>query len=207
MALRAWHLCVVAALLCFSPAGQGTTDDRSLDHPAQGLVRETTKSVFDALDQSSTLKLDERRLFDLVGELVLPHFDLALMSKRVLGKHWRRANAEQRPQFVDAFATLLVRTYATALLSYEGRKVRFLPTRSRVGGGQVMVRTAVEGAGPSPISVDYAMRNEGTQWKVYDVTIEGVSLVITYRATFRTEIRDRGLDGLIERLKTKNLDG
>lgn len=178
-----------------------------VDNPAQHMVRATTQSVFGALDREPALKDDQRRLFELVRELVLPHFDFNLMSKRVLGKHWRNANTNERRGFVDAFRTLLVRTYATALLSYRGQGVCFLPTRVRGKSGRLVVRTTVETTGTAPISVDYAMRPEGEAWKVYDVTIEGVSLVITYRATFREEIRKQGLGGLIERLRKKNLHG
>ena len=176
----------------------------SFDHPAQELVHNTMISVFDQLDSDPTLKTESYRLVALLRDRVLPHFNLRLMSRRVLGKHWRRAKTPDRAAFVEQFKNLLLRTYSTVLVSYAGQAVTLLPSRVRPDQKRVMIRTAVDAGGTSPISIDYAMYATNGEWKVYDVTIEGVSLVVTYRSSFGSEIRNNGINALIARMRAKN---
>lgn len=191
-------------LLIFLGLAPALAWPNSADHPAQSLVRDTTRAVFHALEEEPSLKEDDRRLLKLVDELVFPHFDLHLMARRVLGKHWRRAKPAARIAFVDQFRRLLVRTYSTALVGYQGQEVRYLPSRMTQQSNRVVVRTAIETEGPVPVSIEYAMLDRKGKWKVYDVVIEGVSLVITYRASFRAEIRKKGIDGLLIRMRNKS---
>ena len=126
------------------------------------------------------------------------------MSQRVLGKYWNRATPEQQAQFVGEFQVLLVRTYATALKEYSEQTIEFLSTRERDGGEEVTVRTQITQAGAPPIPINYEMYRKDDAWKVFDVSIDGVSLVINYRSTFSSEIRRNGVDGLIARLNKHN---
>jgi len=192
---------VALALACSVPRALAGL---AFDHPAQELVYVTTTNVFSAMESDPGLKTEEKRLISLVETVITPHFDFDLMSRRVLGKHWREANEAQRQAFVGVFREFLIYTYAHALADYAGQKVSYLPSRLRQDQGQVMVRTAIDAGGTVPISIDYAMYANGDNaWKVYDVTIEGVSLVVTYRASFVNEIRANGIDTLIERLRAK----
>ncbi|MCP5153898.1 MAG: ABC transporter substrate-binding protein [Ectothiorhodospiraceae bacterium] len=173
--------------------------------PAQTLVRDTTDKVVSALKRErDAIEADPERLYTLVDEIVLPHFDFVRMSQRVLGKYWRDASDEQQQRFAREFQALLVRTYATALQEYRDQTIRFLPSRERPGGDEVSVRTEVEQPGGPPIPISYEMTRVGEAWKVFDVAIDGVSLVINYRSTFANEIRQKGIDGLIERLQAHN---
>lgn len=172
------------------------------------LVRQTSDRMLAMLkEQHDVIKAEPKRLYGLVDDIVLPHFDFERMARWVLGKHWRQANPEQQRAFVDQFRTLLVRTYGTALLEYSDQKVNFLPTRIGADAKDAVVRTEVLKAGGPSIPISYSMIHNADGWKVYDVTIDGISLVSNYRTTFATEIRSSGIDGLIKRLAERNVQG
>jgi len=165
---------------------------------AADVVRRATDKVLTAVSSDQTLSSDQDRLYRFVYDLVLPHFDFGRMSRRVLGKNWRKATPDQQTAFVDAFRALVVRTYATAIAGYKNQTVSIEP--GRVDGEQATVKMDVTRDGGPPIPIVYTMGLVADQWKVYDVAIDGVSLVITYRTTFSTEVRRSGMDGLIKRL-------
>lgn len=172
------------------------------------LVRQTSDRMLAVLkEQHDVIKAEPKRLYGLVDDIVLPHFDFERMARWVLGKHWRQASPQQQQAFVDQFRTLLVRTYGTALLEYSNQKINFLPSRIGADAKDVVVRTEVIKAGGPPIPISYSMIHKDDGWKVYDVTIDGISLVSNYRTTFATEIRTSGIDGLIQRLADRNAQG
>ncbi len=172
--------------------------------PAQVLVRDTTDQVLAVLkERKAEIEADPTNVFGLVDEYILPHFDFYKMSRRALGKHWRKASPEQRERFVEEFKTLLVRTYAIALARYTDETVEYLAPRKRKGSA-ISVRTQILLANGPPIPINYEMYSKDDQWKVYDVAIDGVSLVVNYRSTFASQVRRNGVDGLIERLAEHN---
>ena len=170
------------------------------------LVRSTSERVLERLrDQSESIKGHPERIYGLVNEMVLPHFDFERMARWVLGKNWRRADAAQQRRFVEEFRTLLVRTYATALNEYADTHIRYLPLHAPADADDVSVKTEAEVAGGLPVPVDYSLyRTDQGDWKVYDVAIDGLSLVTNYRSTFAGEIRSSGIEGLIEKLEARN---
>lgn len=173
---------------------------------AQRLVADTTTQVLSVIQRErEVLRRQPYRIYDLVDATVLPHFDFPAMSRWVLGKHWRRATPGQQARFVNEFKTLLVRTYATALLHYTDESVVIFPVRVKGETSKVKVRAEVRqsGGGP-PIPIDYSMYARQGRWKVYDVTIDGVSLVANYRAFFSAQIQRHGLDGLIQQMVERN---
>jgi phospholipid transport system substrate-binding protein len=127
------------------------------------------------------------------------------MSEEVLGRYWREANSQQRETFMQEFKLLLERTYSTAVLDYTDQQIRYLPTQAR-RGGEALVKTVVEQPEGTSIPVDYAMRQEGQHWKVFDVVIDGASLVIDYRGEFaeEEEIERYGMNEFLQRLANKN---
>ena len=172
------------------------------------LVRETSDRMLSMLkEQRGVIQAEPGRLYGLVYEIVLPHFDFERMSRWVLGKHWRQATPEQQQAFVEQFRNLLVRTYGTALLEYTDQKVQYLPVRKSADSKEVTVRTEVIKPGGVAIPINYSMYLREDGWKVYDVVIDGVSLVSNYRTNFATEIRNAGVDGLIRRLADRNAQG
>jgi phospholipid transport system substrate-binding protein len=178
-------------------------------HAAEQLVQETTDQVLARLKaDSDKLKADSNLIYPLVEDLVLPHFDFAKMSQWVLGRNWRTADQAQREQFTTEFRTLLVRTYAKALLEYTDQNLRYLPFHAKEGARKVSVKTEIERVGGPAIPLDYSMyRNSAGAWKVYDIKVDGVSLVLNYRSSFATEIRNGGIPKLLEKLAQMNQGG
>ena len=175
-------------------------------HAAEQLVQETTDKVLARLRaDSDKLKADSNLIYPLVEDLVLPHFDFAKMSQWVLGKNWRKADVPQRQQFTGEFRTLLVRTYAKALLEYTDQSMRYLPFHAQEGAKKVTVKTEIEQSGGPSIPLHYSMYlNKEGEWKVYDIKVDGVSLVSNYRSSFATEIRNGGIPGLLDKLAQMN---
>lgn len=169
------------------------------------MVIDTSQKMLAALKKDKdVLKQNPQRIYDLVSEIVLPHFDFTTMSKWVLGKNWRTLSPDQQQRFTNEFRTLLVRTYAVSLSEYQDQKLNYLPLQAAPGADDVTVRTEVLRGGGPPIPINYSMHNTADGWKVYDVVIDGVSLVVNYRTSFATQIRDGGVDKLIEQLAARN---
>ena len=175
------------------------------EHSARTLVRETTSRLVEVLkSERESLREDPQLLHEIVDEYVLPYFDFERMSRRVLGKHWKKAAPEQRSQFVMAFRSLLVRTYTKALSEYRDQTITYLDPVARKKDDEVIIPVQVEQGGSSPIRIAYAVYQDGEDWKVFDVSINGVSLVKNYRSSFRSEIARHGLDALIARIEAKS---
>jgi len=176
--------------------------------PAEGartLVQTTADQVIAQIkNDRDALRQDPARLHRLVDKLIIPHFDFQRMSRWVLGKYWRKASKQQQSKFVDEFRLLLVRTYATALLEYSDQTIKYLPVHAKSGARSVIVKTVVEQSSSSKVPINYRMYPGQQVWKVYDVAIDGVSLVSTYRNTFAATIRKSGIKGLITSLVEKN---
>jgi len=124
-----------------------------------------------------------------------------------MGANWRRAIPEQQERLTLEFRTLLVRTYSTALANFRDQVIEVKPLRASPGDDQVTVRSEVRQAGAQPMSIDYDMEKTQDGWKVFDIRIAGASLAATYRDTFAEVVRNRGIDGLIEELSSKNRQG
>ncbi len=171
----------------------------------EAVVKETADGVISRIEsQRSTLEQNPSQVYDLVNELVIPHFDFISMSKWVLGKNWKSANEAQRNEFIEQFKTLLVRTYARALLEYSGQEVKYFPVEQNPKSNLAVVKTELTSSGAQPFPVAYRMHQKNEQWKVVDVSVDGVSLVSTYRGSFATQIKKNGFDALIQQLTDKN---
>jgi phospholipid transport system substrate-binding protein len=142
---------------------------------------------------------------ELADEFILPHYDFEGMSRWILGRNWRSANDEQRVRFQDEFRHMLINTYATALLSYSDQEIVFLPYRpDPKDERRALVRAEFRPAGSPAIPIVYSLHRANEGWKVYDVAIDGISLVTTYRSGYATEIRNHGMDGLLQKMADKN---
>ena len=175
------------------------------DVSPQELVRDTSSRMLLAMhEEHDIIEKDTAHLYQLVEEIVLPYFDFQRMSQWVLGKNWRNATAQQREQFVEQFRMLLVRTYGTALLEYADEEIEYLPFTGQQNADNVTVRTEIDQAGVGVIPITYSMYQSGAGWKVYDISISGVSLVTNYRSTYGSIIRKDGIDRLIHQLADRN---
>src|SRR6266436_4366979 len=169
------------------------------------LVKTISLEVIAAIRQDKDIQAgNPNKIAGLVEAKILPHFDFAHTTRIAMGANWRRASSEQREQLVREFRTLLVRTYSGALANYRDQVIEFKPLRAQAGDAQVTVRSEVRQSGAQAVSIDYEMEKTDSGWKIYDVRIGGVSLAATYRDTFAEEIRNHGIEGLIDSLSNKN---
>ena len=152
----------------------------------------------------ATLKTKPGIVYQLAYKYVVPYADLPEMSKRVLPpKVWNGASASQRAQFQKEFTRLVIRTYASALTSYQDQQVRFFPVRSR-GGNSVEVKSEITSSSSPAISVTYRLLKSGGQWKLYDMSVEGVSLISSFRSQFADILSNGSMDTLLKRLSKHN---
>lgn len=169
------------------------------------LVKSTTDEVLSIIKQDKDIKQDRQRLLDLIQVKVLPHFNFTRMTQRALGKNWRSASDDQKKVLTREFTDLLVRTYSSALEVYQDQSVDVKPLRAQAADTDVTVKTVVsQTGGQPPVAIDYSMEKDPDGWKVYDVVVEGVSLVTSYRSSFADEVQRSGIDGLIKALQEKN---
>ena len=145
-----------------------------------------------------------QKVAQLVETKVLPHFNFSRMTQLAVGRNWRQATSAQQKVLIDEFRTLLVRTYTTAFTQYKNQTVDYKPVRMAPTDTDVVVKSLVTQPSGQPVAIDYNMEKGPSGWKVYDVKIEGVSLVENYRHTFNSEIQRGGVDGLINTLAQKN---
>lgn len=194
----AWFILSAAAMLTAGPV-------RAADVAPDVLVKSTTEEVLSIVRQDKEIQAGNRKkVLELVNAKVLPHFDFGRMTRLAVGRAWREATPQQQQVLIEQFQELLVRTYTNAFIGYRNQTVEYRPFRMESGATDVTVRTAIIQPGGPPVPVDYGMYKTANGWKVYDVVIEGVSLVTTYRGTFAEEIRRGGIDGLIRSLQEKN---
>ena len=169
------------------------------------LIRQTSDSVMAEIrSHTTTYKSDPQKVYNLVDELVLPHFDFAAMTDLALGRYKDEVSAEQKPAIVAEFRQLLVRTYSSALFEFTAEEMIYLPMEGNEAEGMVIVRTEIEQGGGFPIPINYTLRLGGEGWKVFDVSVDEVSLVTNYRSSFARAIKKNGVDGLIKTLQDRN---
>lgn len=146
---------------------------------------------------------DHAHLIATAEALVMPHFNFAAMSQRALGRHWREASDDQKKRFVVAFRTLLLKTYAGTVNDHRHDEIKFLPSR-KLSDKAWRVRTQVmRKSGGAPFLIDYEVHQEPTGWRVYDVSVEGVSLAVSYRAGLAKDIASLGLDAVVSQMESR----
>ncbi len=173
--------------------------------PPDVLARNTTNEVIEIVKRDREIRSgNAQKIYELVDAKVLPHFDFRQMTQLAVGRNWAQATPEQQQRLVAEFRALLVRTYAASISSVADYKIDFKPLRMRPGDTDVTVSTEVSRPGSTPITIDYRMERQADGWKVYDVLVDNVSLVTTYRNSFNSEVRRGGIDGLIAALARRN---
>jgi phospholipid transport system substrate-binding protein len=169
------------------------------------LVKKVTAEVLDAIKSDKQLAAgDKQKAIKLAEEKVLPHVDFEEATRLAVGRGWKEATPEQRKKLTTEFRNMLVRTYSNAISAYEGQTMKVQPVRMKPGDTDVTVRNQFIRPGGKPVLVDYSMRKTEQGWKIYDIVVEGVSLVLTYRSEFDQVVKQEGIDGLIKRLSQKN---
>ncbi len=154
--------------------------------------------------QDEEFNKDFSRVSELVEKIIYPHVDFKRISALVLGKHWRKADKQQKARFTHEFQTMLVRTYARAFVEFDDWSIRYLPVVKK-SSKKVIVKTEILQPGRQPVAVSYRMVKVDGEWKVYDIIIEGISLVTNYRKSFKNEMKRTGsLNAVIDTLAQRN---
>jgi phospholipid transport system substrate-binding protein len=197
---QSWLKNLAALLVLLLPLTVSATEGSP-----QQLVRDTSSRMLAAMRaEQDSISQDPAHMYALVEEIVLPNFDFRRMSQWVLGRNWRTATPQQRELFVAEFRQLLVRTYGSALLEYADEELTYLPFSDSTNAKSVTVRTEIDQPGVGVIPINYSMYRSNAGWKVYDISISGVSLVTNYRSSYGSIIRNDGIDQLIEQLAERN---
>jgi len=169
------------------------------------LVHQVTEDVLEIVRKDKDIQNgNTQKVIDLVDRKVLPHFNFPHMTALAVGKDWKKATPQQQQQLTGEFKTLLVRTYSNALTGYKNQKIVYKPFKMNAGDTDVLVRTEVVQPGSKPVQLDYSLERLEAGWKVYDMTVAGISLVTNYRDQFGQEVRNGGIDGLIAAISAKN---
>ena len=177
----------------------------SAQESPDALVKKNTTEILAAIKADKDLAAgNQKKIEKLAEEKILPLFNFMRMTQLAVGRNWKDASDAQKKSLVEEFRTLLVRTYSTSLTQFRNQTIDVKPTKMVATDTEVVVKTQIVQPGGQPIPIDYSMEKSGDSWKVYDVLIDGVSLVTNYRSSFNTEIQKSGIDGLIKSLSDRN---
>jgi len=200
-------LMIIALVLAMTMSGLLLAID---DRQPEKIVEETSTIILSKInEENDQLREDPALINSLINETVIPIMDLGSMGKLILGKYWKTASEEQREGFVSEFKDMLIRTYAKSLVDYGHAKVNVLPTRDQGKSKYYTVQSELDvGSGKAPLQVAYIFRkNKQMEWKVFDLAVDGLSLVKNFRTSFSQEIKETSLDALIERLASTHQTG
>lgn len=202
-----WRLVAAAALsvaFLHVPAHAAAAPAATQLSPEQ-LVRQVTSDVLEAVHKDKALQAgDKQKAIALAEAKVLPHIDFEQMTRLILGHYWRSTTPQQRQDLVSAFRTFLVRIYSNDLGTYRGQTMKVEPLHMAPGATDVTVRNLYLSPGKAPVPIDYRMSKTPQGWKIYDIVVDRISLVQTYRSQFQDEIQREGVSGLIKQLQAMN---
>jgi len=188
------------------PAQTPAADPSSMS-PGE-LVEYSAKRMLVELDANRSMyRSDPKKLDALVGNVLLPNFDTDYSARLVLGQTWRTATDEQRKRFVDAFYHSLLRNYGAALIDFTGDRFVVLPYKGDPNDTTATVRTEVKRESGAKVPVNFSLRKTPDGWKAWDVVIDGISYVKSFRTDFAAQIQQKGLDDVITRLETQGKVG
>lgn len=172
------------------------------------LVKSVTNEVLQVIRGDKEIQAgNNKKAAELIEAKVLPHFNFTHMTELAVGKNWKSANVAQKQQLGDEFHILLVRTYAKALTQYRNQTIEFKPFKMKASDAEVKVDTQVTQERGNPIGLDYYLEKSAAGWKIFDIEVDGISLVTNYRSSFDTEVSRGGIAGLIKSLQNKNRTG
>jgi len=173
--------------------------------PPVDMLKRVSDDVIKVLkEKREAIDADPNLVYQIVDDYIIPHLDDVTLAKLALGKNWNKASNEQKIEFVDQFRTLLIRTYSKSLQEFSDQTINFSPLNVVEGEDKVTVKSEVLQSGAPSIPVDYRLRLKDNEWKVYDIIIDGVSLVTNYRGTFAQEMRKGGMEAVLKMLQDKN---
>jgi phospholipid transport system substrate-binding protein len=198
-----------SAMAATPPAAPATTTGKAA--PAQvdtsgpsQLIESSANVLLTGIDQHrAEFRKDPTGLYQLVESTLLPNFDTPYAAQLVLGQNWRSATPEQRKRFVDAFYKSLLYTYGDAMVDFTADRLKVLPTKVAPEDTRATVRTEIKRSDGTKVAVSYSMHKVNDTWKAWDVVIDGISYVKSYRDDYGAEVQAKGLDAVITRLEQK----
>jgi len=199
---------VSVAMLALASVATVHAADVVIDNTSpQKLIDTSSRALLADLDANrAAYRKDINGLYKVIDKVFLPHVDVDFAAQQVLGKNWRTATPEQRKRFVTTFYRSLLTTYGDALLDFTGDRMKVLPFQGDAAAPRASVRTEIKRSNGATVAVSYSLRkNEAGVWKVWDVVIEGISYVKSFREDFGLEIDQKGLEALLKRLETQGV--
>lgn len=187
---------LLMAIVGLMPLGAAAQSPNEVVEDAANLLDAALK------DRKQELAQDKEALYELIDGILMPRFDRKYAAQQVLGKHWRSAKPEQRDRFVDAFYQSLLKKYAEGVLEFDQSRIEILPFRGDLSKPRVVVKSTVRLDDGTKVPVNYALVKRESGWLIFDVVIEGISYVITFRNEMNSEIQRSSLDAVIERLES-----
>ncbi|HUS23593.1 MAG TPA: ABC transporter substrate-binding protein [Candidatus Binatia bacterium] len=171
--------------------------------PPDEVIKTATAQVQDVIKQrQAEFKAEPAKFYTVVDQMVAPHFDLPYITQLILGKYNRSATAEQRDRFQAAFKNMLIRSYANALLEYGAQvKTEWAPLRMAADASTTTVQSKVIRPRGAPVPMGFAMKKNGEDWKIYDITVDNVSLITGFRGQVTSQIKSSSLDQVIAQLE------
>jgi phospholipid transport system substrate-binding protein len=170
------------------------------------VLQTMTDTLIDLIRQDPDVIHDKVRLRVIANEVIFPRVDFNALSRWVLGKYWRSATPQQRTSFIAEFRKMILGTYLRSVSAYQDNGVRFLPSRGDREKGLAVVNAEIDQPDGPVVHVTFRMHQASNGWLIYDVAVEGISLVATHRSSFSRQIRNSGMDGLIEQLRARNVN-
>jgi phospholipid transport system substrate-binding protein len=200
--LRVIVLSVIVAVWSQPALTEPTAGD--IESPVALLERTTAQVIKILRDDHELLLQEPERVYKIIDNYILPNLDDITMAKLAMGKNWRKATKQQKLAFIKEFRRLLIRTYSKSLIEFKDQEIKYFPVIVAADSNKTTVKAEVIQPGGPSIPMAYRMRIKNNAWKVYDIKIDGISLVTSYRGTFTQEIRKSGIDGLLTYLRDKN---
>jgi phospholipid transport system substrate-binding protein len=193
---------LAAGWLIQAPAPAAAAASPAASEQPSQVIDSAANDMLQALDgHRAQYRHDPSKIQSLVDQYLLPHFDTQFAAELVLGRAWRTASPQQRQRFVDAFYHSMLNNYGSALVDFKSNMLKVYPTHYPPGTQNAVVRTEVMRANGSPVSVVYYLHMTPQGWKAWDVHIDGISYVMSYRQDFQSQIAQQGLDAVINRLE------
>lgn len=202
----------LAVLILGLSLGLGQLVQAKPNESPEVLLKHTARQMIDALNHNrDKIKGNPLLTEKLIEKILLPHIDIITASKYVLGPAWNSASTPQKIEFIKTFRNLLLRFYSSALSDYLNSHDEKLTMSlmqfqdpGKIDSNQVTIHSTVKPKNGKPVSIVYQMLKTAHGWKVFDVSVEGVSVITTYRTSFASEIQEKGINGLIASLKERN---
>ena len=203
--MRAFATILVLMAGALGVAGEGAASAQAQPGPSE-VVESAAKSMLQGLEANrAAYRKDPSKVGELVEMYLLPHFDIQYSARLVLGKHWASATPEQRERFANAFYHTLVDNYGSALAEFTSDRLKVYPTKVEPNSDRASVRTEVTRDNGDHVPVSYSLRKTDDGWKAWDVVIEGISYVKSFREDFGAAIDSQGLDAVIDKIEKGNV--